>query len=124
MTIDSVRKHMRAVSADGVRLGTVDSVEGNRIKLATSRDSDGRCRFVSSAVVAEVEGDVVSLWASADAATKLDEDEASARFTKLDAGLDEAGRESFPGERPSRDLRRGGALTMRKARDGEVRSRE
>ena len=31
--IDEIREHMEVIGADGVHIGTVDKVEGNRIKL-------------------------------------------------------------------------------------------
>ena len=35
---EDVREHMEVIGADGVHVGTVDKVEGNRIKL-TRKDS-------------------------------------------------------------------------------------
>ena len=37
---DTIREHMDVIGADGVHIGTVDQVEGGRIKL-TKKDSGG-----------------------------------------------------------------------------------
>ena len=69
----SIREHMEVIGADGVRVGTVDKVEGDRIKL-TKADSgegghQGHHHFIGRGLVADVEGDQVRL--SANAATAL-----------------------------------------------------
>ena len=35
---EDVREHMEVIGADGVHLGTVDQVEGDRIKLTKDRE--------------------------------------------------------------------------------------
>ncbi|MET0258788.1 MAG: DUF2171 domain-containing protein, partial [Methylobacterium sp.] len=62
-TTDSIREHMDIIGADGVHVGTVDRVEGHRIKL-TKKDSgegshEGHHHYISVGLVAEVEGDTV-----------------------------------------------------------------
>jgi hypothetical protein len=62
-----IKEHMEVIGADGVHIGTVDKVEGNRIKL-TKKDSGegshkGHHHFVDRSLVAEVEGDKVRLSA-------------------------------------------------------------
>ena len=69
----TIREHMEVIGADGVRVGTVDKVEGDRIKL-TKADSgtgghEGHHHFIGRGLVADVEGDQVRL--SANAATAL-----------------------------------------------------
>ena len=59
----TIREHMEVIGADGVHLGTVDKVEGDRIKL-TKKDSgthghEGHHHYVSRGLVADVEGDHV-----------------------------------------------------------------
>jgi hypothetical protein len=56
-----------SIGADGVHVGTVDKVEGNRIKL-TKKDSGegshkGHHHFIDKNLVAEVEGNKVRLSA-------------------------------------------------------------
>ena len=74
-----VKEHAEVIGADGVHVGTVDSVEGNRIKL-TKVDSGqashkGHHHFISGGLVAEVEGGKVRLSANADVAVTFEEEE-------------------------------------------------
>jgi hypothetical protein len=74
----AIKVHMKVIGADGVHIGTVDRVEGNRIKL-TKQDSgqgthQGHHHYISTALVAEVEGDKVRLSASADVAVSFEEE--------------------------------------------------
>jgi hypothetical protein len=75
----TIREHMDVIGADGVHLGTVDRVEGDRIKL-TKADSgmgghQGHHHFISRALVADVEGDKVRLSANADVALSFEEEQ-------------------------------------------------
>jgi len=75
----TIREHMDVIGADGVHLGTVDRVEGDRIKL-TKADSgmgghEGHHHFISRALVADVEGDKVRLSANADVALAFEEEQ-------------------------------------------------
>ena len=77
--LSQIREHMEIVGADGVHIGTVDKVEGHRIKL-TKKDSgfgghEGHHHYISRGLVAEIEGDVVRLSANADVAVELFEEE-------------------------------------------------
>ena len=74
----AIREHMEAIGADGVHIGTVDRLEGARIKL-TQRDSGegshrGHHHYVPAALVAEVEGERVRLSANADVAVTFEEE--------------------------------------------------
>ncbi len=53
MDASQIREHMKIVGHDGHPVGTVDRVEGNRIKLTRSDSVDGRHHYVD---IAEVEG--------------------------------------------------------------------
>jgi len=73
-----IKKHMEIIGADGVHIGTVDSVEGNRIKL-TKRDSGegshrGHRHFIDMGLVAEVEGNRVRLSANSAVAVMMEEE--------------------------------------------------
>ena len=73
-----IKEHMEVIGADGVHIGTVDRVEGHRIKL-TKADSgigrhEGHHHFISTGLVAEVEGDKVRLSANADVAVTFEEE--------------------------------------------------
>ena len=75
---EDIREHMEVIGADGVHLGTVDRIEGDRIKL-TKADSgegshEGHHHFISRGLVAEVEGDKVRLSANADVALSFEEE--------------------------------------------------
>ncbi|MGN6590186.1 MAG: DUF2171 domain-containing protein [Sphingomicrobium sp.] len=71
---------MEVIGADGVHLGTVDHVQGDRIKL-TRKDSgighEQHHHYVPRGLVAEVESDRVRLSANADVAADLFEEEES-----------------------------------------------
>src|SRR4051812_35086988 len=72
-----LRGHMEGNGARGGHLRTVDSVEGDRIKLikADSGSHSGHHHYVSGGLVAEVEGDKVRLSANGDAAVLLEEEQ-------------------------------------------------
>ncbi|NJC35207.1 hypothetical protein GGR88_002721 [Sphingomonas jejuensis] len=74
-----IKEHMEVIGADGVHVGTVDKVEGDRIKL-TKKDSgegshQGHHHFISTGLVATVENDQVRLSANGDVAAQLFEEE-------------------------------------------------
>jgi hypothetical protein len=76
--ISQIREHMEVVGADGAHVGTVDRVEGDRIKL-TKKDSgegshQGHHHFIATALVADIEGDTVRLSANADVAVTFEEE--------------------------------------------------
>ena len=59
-----IREHAEVISADGIHVGTVDRVEGERIKL-TKKDSgaghEGHHHFIPLDLVASVENNRVRL---------------------------------------------------------------
>ncbi|VVT23041.1 conserved hypothetical protein [Sphingomonas sp. EC-HK361] len=74
-----IKEHAEVIGADGVHVGTVDKVEGDRIKL-TKKDSgqgshEGHHHFISLGLVADVEGDTVRLSANGDVAVTFEEEE-------------------------------------------------
>ena len=76
---DDIREGMEVIGADGVHVGTVDRIEEKRIKL-TRKDAgqgshEGHHHYLSTGLVAEVEGDVVRLSAKGDVAVSLFEEE-------------------------------------------------
>jgi hypothetical protein len=74
--LSAIKEHMDVIGADGVHIGTVDKVEGDRIKL-TKSDSGAHTdhhHYVSAGLVAEVEGDKVRLSANATNAALLEEE--------------------------------------------------
>ena len=76
-TFEDIREHMEVIGADGVHVGTVDKIEGDRIKL-TKKDSgshEGHHHFISRGLVADIEGDSVRLSANSDVAITFEEEE-------------------------------------------------
>ncbi|MET4633981.1 MULTISPECIES: DUF2171 domain-containing protein [Kaistia] len=77
-----IKEHAEVIGADGVHVGTVDHVEGDRIKL-TRTDSGvgshkGHHHYISLGLVAEVEGNRVRLSANGDVAVTFEEEETGA----------------------------------------------
>ena len=75
---EDIREHMQVIGADGVHVGTVDHIDGDRIKL-TKQDSgqgghEGHHHFISRGLVAGVEGGKVRLSANADVAVSFEEE--------------------------------------------------
>jgi hypothetical protein len=74
---DKIKENMEVIGADGVHVGTVDRVEGERIKLK-KRDNygthSGHHHYVEIGFVAGVEGQKVRLSANADIAVTLEEE--------------------------------------------------
>ncbi len=78
--LSQIQEHAEVIGADGVHVGTVDKVEGNRIKL-TKKDSgqgshEGHHHYISGGLVASVEDGSVRLSANADVAITFEEEEA------------------------------------------------
>jgi hypothetical protein len=74
-----IREHAEVIGADGVRVGTVDRVDGDRIKLTKKDSGEGRHKghhhFIPLSLVAAVDGDTVRLSANADVAVEFEEEE-------------------------------------------------
>jgi len=75
--LSAIKEHMEVIGADGVHLGTVDKVEGDRIKLtrADSGSHGDHHHYLSIGLVADIEGNRVRLSANADNAALLEEEE-------------------------------------------------
>jgi hypothetical protein len=70
-----IKEHADVIGADGVHLGTVDRVTGDRIKLTKTDSGDQRHRYISTGLVAEIEDGTVRLSANADVAVMFEEPE-------------------------------------------------
>ncbi len=74
-----IKEHAKVIGADGVHVGTVDHVEGDRIKLIRNDSGEGSHRghhhYIPLSLVAEVEGDRVRLSANGDVAVTFEEEE-------------------------------------------------
>jgi hypothetical protein len=75
-----IKEHMEVIGADGVHVGTVDKIEGKRIKLTKADSGEGKHKghhhFIDLSLVAEVEGQKVRLSANADVAATMEEEKA------------------------------------------------
>ena len=75
-----IKEHATVIGADGVHVGTVDHVDGDRIKLTTNdspstQDGQGaKHHYLPLGLVAEVEGDTVRLSATAQNAQDMFEE--------------------------------------------------
>ena len=83
--LSQIKEHLEVIGADGVHVGTVDHVDGDRIKL-TKKDSGadveegqgshaGHHHYISKGLIADIEGDKVRLSANADVAVTFEEEE-------------------------------------------------
>lgn len=74
--LSGITEHMEVIGADGVHVGTVDKVEGNRIKLtrADSGSHSDHHHYISGGLVASVDGNQVRLSANGDNAALLEEE--------------------------------------------------
>ena len=78
--LSDVKEHMEVIGADGVHIGTVDHVEGGRIKLTKDDAGEGRHEghhhYIPGDFVAGVEGNQVRLGANGDVAVahEMEED--------------------------------------------------
>jgi hypothetical protein len=73
-----ISEHMEIIGADGAHVGTVDRVEGSRIKL-TKKDSgegshEGHHHFIPLSLVADVEGQTIRLSANGAVAVTFEEE--------------------------------------------------
>ena len=74
----AIKEHMEVIGADGVHVGTVDHLDGDRIKLTKADSGEGRHaghhHYISLGLVAEVEGNQVRLTANGDVAVTFEEE--------------------------------------------------
>jgi len=73
-----IKEHAEVIGADGAKVGTVDRVEGDRIKLTRNESGEGHHKghhhFVPLSLVADIEGGKVRLSANADVAVSFEEE--------------------------------------------------
>jgi hypothetical protein len=90
MDVSQIQEHMHVIGADGAPVGTVDRVEGDRIKL-TKADSgegmhEGHHHYIPMSLVTDIEGDSVRLSANADVAVTMEEEEDDTSIEDEDEG--------------------------------------
>lgn len=73
-----IKEHAEVVGADGVHVGTVDKVDGKRIKLTRADGGEGAHKghhhYIPLSLVAEVDGKKVWLSANSDVAVTFEEE--------------------------------------------------
>ena len=79
-----IEEHMDVIGADGVHVGTVDRVEGDRIKLTKKGSSaeiegatgehEGHHHYISTGLVADIEDNAVRLSATGANALMFEEE--------------------------------------------------
>jgi hypothetical protein len=77
--LSQIKEHAEVIGADGVHVGTVDGIDGNRIKL-TKKDSGqgshkGHHHYIDGGLVAMVEDGTVLLSANADVAVTFEQED-------------------------------------------------
>lgn len=75
--IEGVKPGMEVIGADGVHVGTVDALDGSRIRLTKADSGEGshagHRHYVPGGLIAEVEGNKVRLSANASVAITFEE---------------------------------------------------
>jgi hypothetical protein len=77
--LSRIKEHADVIGADGAHVGTVDKIEGNRIKLtrpdAGQGEHKGHHHYISEGLIADIEGDgTVRLSASGANAVLFEEE--------------------------------------------------
>jgi len=70
--LSQIKQHVEGIGADGIHVGTVDQIHGNRLKLKEDDSADHRHHYVSAGPIAEIDGGIVRLSANADLAVTLE----------------------------------------------------
>jgi hypothetical protein len=73
--ISQIKEHAEVIGADGVHVGTVDHVQGDRIKLTKASSGDAKHRYIPTGLIADIESGTVRLSANADVAVTLEDTE-------------------------------------------------
>ena len=76
--LSKIKEHAEVIGADGVHVGTVDGVEGNRIKLTKTDsgqgDHEGHHHYIDGRLVATVHDNTVRLSANGDVAVTFEQE--------------------------------------------------
>lgn len=73
--LSQIKEHADVIGADGVHVGTVDHLQGDRIKLTKKDSGDQKHHYISTGLVADIEDGTVRLSANADVAVTFEEGE-------------------------------------------------
>lgn len=73
-----IKEHAEVIGADGVHIGTVDHVDGHRIKLTKAENAEthhhGHHHYIELGLVADIEGNQIRLSANGDVAVTMEEE--------------------------------------------------
>ena len=96
--LSQIQPNAEVIGADSVHVGTVDHVDGDRLKLTRQDSADGRHHFIDGGLIAGVEQGTVRLSANADVVANFFEEasEKDADDERLEEGLEE----TFPASDP------------------------
>ncbi len=72
--ITQVKPNAEVIGADGVHVGTVDHVDGKRLKLTKKDSIDHHHHYIDGGLIAGIENGTVRLSANADVAVTLEDD--------------------------------------------------
>lgn len=72
--LSQIKEHAEVIGADGVHVGTVDHVDGDRLKLTKTDSADHHHHYVPAGLIAEIEDGKVRLSATAANALLLEDD--------------------------------------------------
>jgi hypothetical protein len=72
-SLDQIKPHAEIIGADGVHVGTVDHVDGRRLKLTKKDSNDHRHHYIDGGLIADIEDGKVRLSANADVAITLED---------------------------------------------------
>ena len=75
MTLPDIQPNASVIGADSVPIGTVDRVDGRRLKIRRQGALTGQKHYVDIGLIADVEDGVVRLSANADVVILLEDDE-------------------------------------------------
>ena len=74
MTLSDVQPNSPVIGADGVSIGTVDRIDGQRLKIRRAGAFTGKKHYVDVGLIADVEAGTVRLSANADVAVTFEEE--------------------------------------------------
>jgi len=69
-----IKPEAEVIGADGVHVGTVDHVDGRRIKLTKKDSVDEHHHWIDTGLIADIEDGVIRLSANGDVAVTLEDD--------------------------------------------------
>jgi hypothetical protein len=67
---NNIREHMKVMGSDRQQVGTVDHVEGNRLKLAKNDSPDGKHHYIELSSCERIDGENVVLNQTCEQAKK------------------------------------------------------